>query len=1013
MGRDYRDTVQLPRTDFPLKAGLPTLEPKILGRWREIDLYQLQREQAKGREKFILHDGPPYSNAHLHIGHALNKILKDVINRCQQMLGKDANYVPGWDCHGLPIEWKIEEKYRAAGKDKDSVPIVEFRQECREFSEHWIKVQKDEFMRLGVVGDWAKPYTTMSFAAEAAIVRELMKFVENGLLYRGSKPVMWSVVEKTALAEAEVEYQDFTSDQVWVKFPLKDFTPAFKWLPVDFETNPETGQPDKLGTKSVEQFGSEESDFANAWNEIQQASMAIWTTTPWTIPGNRAIAYSSKIAYGLYEVTDAPADNWAKVGDKLIIADALAKEVFGSSRVGSYRRVQDVTQSHLARLICAHPLKDLGYDFDVPMFAGGHVADDVGTGFVHTAPGHGSEDFEIWAANKADLEQRGIKTAIPYTVDGDGFFTDEAPGFAGKRVITDEGMKGDANEAVIEALKKAGALMARARLKHQYPHSWRSKKPVIFRNTPQWFIAMDKDIRDASGKAERGDTLRARALAAIKATRWVPRQGEARITGMIETRPDWVISRQRAWGVPIAVFVSRETGAVLNDANVNRRIIEAVEKAGADAWFTSDSSRFLGNDRDPADYEKITDILDVWFESGATHSFVLEPRKDLDLAWPASLYLEGSDQHRGWFHSSLLESCGTRGRAPYEAVLTHGFVMAEDGQKMSKSLGNIVSPQEVLESHGADILRLWVVGSDYSKDLRIGPEILKVHTDIYRRLRNTLRYLLGNLNGFEESERVRPAEMPELERWVLHRLSELDRLMRQTCDDFQFHPFFAELHNFCAVDLSAFYFDVRKDSLYCDRPDSRRRRAARTVLDHLFHCLTAWLAPFVCFTAEEAWLARYPKGGAAESVHLRRFPAVPAAWRDDDLGAKWEKLRDVRRVVTGALEIERAAKRIGSSLEAAPVIHTDAEHQKLFAGLDAAELFITSGAAFSDAAPPADAFSLADVPGVRVAPAKATGDKCERCWKVLDEVGRDAEVPGTCGRCADAVRRPAAGRALP
>jgi len=979
MSKDYRDTVQLPRTDFPMKAGLPALEPKILERWRAIGLYRLQREQAKGKEKFILHDGPPYANGHLHIGHALNKILKDVINRCQQMLGRDANYVPGWDCHGLPIEWKIEEKYRDAGKDKDSVSIVDFRQECREFADHWIKVQGDEFIRLGVVGDWDNPYTTMSRASEAQIVREIGKFVINGLLYRGSKPVMWSVVEKTALAEAEVEYDDFVSDQVWVTF----------------------------GVSRID-----EKRAAGAPAGLRDARVVIWTTTPWTIPGNRAICYSPKIPYGLYEVTDAPDGNWTKPGETLIIADALAGAVFESARVSGHKRLGDVDPKTI--VTCAHPLREAmpGYGFDVPLLPGEHVADDTGSGFVHTAPGHGREDFEVWTANKTRLEELGVETAIPYTVDGDGCFTNEAPGFTGKRVITDSGEKGDANEAVIAALKNAGALMARARLKHQYPHSWRSKKPVIFRNTPQWFIAMDKDIRDGSGKAKRGDTLRARALAAIRATRWVPRQGEARINGMIESRPDWVISRQRAWGVPIAVFVDNKTGEPLRDQAVIDRVVEAVEREGADAWFTSDASRFLGNDRDARDYEKITDILDVWFESGATHSFVLEPRAD--LKWPASLYLEGSDQHRGWFHSSLLESCGTRGRAPYDAVLTHGFVMAEDGQKMSKSLGNVVSPQEVIASHGADILRLWVVGSDYSEDLRIGPEILKSQTDIYRRLRNTLRYLLGNLNGFEPTERVKPKDMPELERWVLHRLAELDKMLRRACDDYQFHPFFAELHNFCAVDLSAFYFDVRKDSLYCDRPDSVRRRAARTVLDHLFDCLTAWLAPFVCFTAEEAWLARRAKDDAAASVHLRTFPEIPENWRDDALGRKWEKLREVRRVVTGALEIERGAKRIGSSLEAAPMVHTDRQHQQLFDGLDAAELFITSAVTFSGAPPPTGAFQLADVAGVAVQPAKATGAKCGRCWKVLDEVGGDAELPGTCGRCADAVRHlPAAGQASP
>jgi isoleucyl-tRNA synthetase len=644
------------------------------------------------------------------------------------------------------------------------------------------------------------------------------------------------------------------------------------------------------------------------------------------------------------------------------------------------------------------------------MFPGEHVTDDAGTGFVHTAPGHGREDFEIWTANKDWLEELGVNSAIPYTVDGDGFFTDQAPGFTGKRVITDRGEKGNANEAVIEALIKAGALIARGKLTHQYPHSWRSKKPVIFRNTPQWFIAMDRTIAGAAGTGKRGDTLRSVALAAIKATRWVPSQGENRITGMIESRPDWVISRQRAWGVPIAVFVSKKTGEPLRDPKVLERVVAAVEKEGADAWFTSDPSRFLGNDHAPEDYEAVTDILDVWFESGATHSFVLEARPDLQ--WPASLYLEGSDQHRGWFHSSLLESCGTRGRAPYGAVLTHGFVLAEDGQKMSKSLGNIVSPQEVVEQHGADILRLWVVGSDYAEDLRIGPEILKQTVDIYRRLRNTLRYLLGSLNGFQASEHVDPAAMPELERWVLHRLWQLDGRLRQACHDFAFHPFFAELHTFCAVDLSAFYFDIRKDSLYCDRADSPTRRAARTVLDILFDCLTAWLAPFICFTAEEAWRTRHP--GPAESVHLRLFPEVPATWRNDALAERWAQIRDIRRVITGKLELARAAKKIGSSLQAAPVIFADSRYDSVLKNVDWAEVCITSTVKirdFKDYFSHPDTFQLSDVPGVVVGFELAPGAKCERCWKVLPDVGRHADHPTLCGRCADAVRHHAASAA--
>ncbi|MEQ8195208.1 MAG: isoleucine--tRNA ligase, partial [Rhodospirillales bacterium] len=707
MSVDYKATIHLPRTDFPMKAGLPQREPEILARWAKEDLYKKLRAAAKGREKFILHDGPPYANGNLHIGHALNKILKDVISRSQQMLGRDSNYVPGWDCHGLPIEWKIEEKYRAAGKNKDAVPIIEFRKECREFAEHWIGVQREEFKRLGVIGDWDHPYTTMTFAAEAQIVRELGKFLMNGTLYRGSKPVMWSVVEKTALAEAEVEYHDYESDQVWVKFPV---------------------------TK-IDLYDRE------------NLSVVIWTTTPWTLPGNRAISFSPRIAYGIYEVTEAAEDNWVKAGEKLILADALAESFKQAARIENWQRGTDVPSNVLERLVCAHPLKSLGYDFDVPLLAGDHVTEDTGTGFVHTAPGHGVDDFEIWMENKTDLETRGIDTAIPYTVDGDGAFTDAAPGFTGKRVITDKGSKGDANEAVIAALKEAHALAARAKLKHQYPHSWRSKKPVIFRNTPQWFIAMDRDLTGAPGGS---DTLRSRALAAIEETRWVRAQGQNRIGGMVQDRPDWVVSRQRAWGVPITVFVRKKDGEPLRDQKILDRIAEAVEAEGADVWFSSEPARFLAPDYDPADYDQVTDILDVWFDSGSTHSFVLERRAD--LAWPADLYLEGSDQHRGWFHSSLLESCGTRGRAPYKAVLTHGFVMAEEGQKMSKSQGNVTAPQDVIAQSGADILRLWVVGSDYSEDLRIGPEILKQHSDVYRRLRNTLRYLLGNLNGFGDDE---------------------------------------------------------------------------------------------------------------------------------------------------------------------------------------------------------------------------------------------------------------------
>jgi isoleucyl-tRNA synthetase len=972
--RDYSDTLFLPKTEFPMRAGLPQKEPEILARWEKLGLYGRLRAAAKGRVKFVLHDGPPYANGNIHIGHALNKILKDVVTRSQQMMGSDSNYVPGWDCHGLPIEWKIEEEYRAKGRNKDAVPINEFRRECRAFAQHWIDVQRLEFKRLGVEGDWDHPYSTMDYAAEAQIARELMKFVANGTLYRGSKPVMWSVVEKTALAEAEVEYEDYTSDTVWVKFPVR--------------TGPLAG-----------------------------ASIVIWTTTPWTLPGNRAISYSSKISYGLYEVVDAPMENWAKVGDRLVLADPLAIDVFRQARVTAYQKVADVAADDLAGLVCDHPLKGVvdGYDFPVPLLEGAHVTADTGTGFVHTAPGHGREDFDIWTANARDLAARGITTAIPYTVDGDGFFTDQAPGFKGKRVITQKGDKGDANEAVIKALAGAGMLLARSRLKHQYPHSWRSKKPVIFRNTPQWFIAMDKDIAQ-DGAAKPGDTLRNRALAAIKVTRWVPPQGENRITGMIESRPDWVISRQRAWGVPITVFV-REQGDgsvdILQDARVNKRIAEAFEQEGADAWYAEGArERFLG-ELSNEDWRKVDDILDVWFDSGSTHAFVLEDpvhfpslagiRRRKDGGADTVMYLEGSDQHRGWFHSSLLESCGTRGVAPYDVVLTHGFVLDENGRKMSKSLGNVVAPQDVIRQSGADILRMWVCASDYADDLRIGPEILKTTVETYRKLRNTLRWMLGNLAHFRPEDRIAHAAMPELERLMLDRLAELDPLVRQAYANFDFKRIFAALSQFMTVDLSAFYFDIRKDALYCDPISSPTRKACLTVLDQIFRATVIWLAPMLPFTAEEAWTAR---AGAAEgSVHLELFPEVPAAWRDEALATKWRSVRQVRRVVTGALELARADKKIGSSLEADPVVHiSDPALLAALAGVDLAEAAITSGATVVAGEGPKDAFRLDDVAGVAVVFRPAQGRKCARSWKILSTVGADPDYPDVSARDARALR---------
>ncbi|MBR0745437.1 isoleucine--tRNA ligase [Bradyrhizobium japonicum] len=980
--KDYSKTLYLPQTDFPMRAGLPQREPELLKYWNDIGLYDKLRREAQGRAKFVLHDGPPYANGNIHIGHALNKILKDVVTKSQQMLGFDSNYVPGWDCHGLPIEWKIEEEnYRKKGKQKpdfrDSAAMVAFRKECRAYATHWINVQREEFKRLGIIGDWDHPYQTMSYPAEAQIARELMKFAANGTLYRGSKPVMWSVVEKTALAEAEVEYEDYTSDMVWVKFPV---------------TSPAHGA-------------------------LASASVVIWTTTPWTLPGNRAISFSPKIAYGLYKVTDAPADNWAKTGDLLILADALAAEVFKQARVTSYEKVRDIPGDTLDAVECAHPLRGFGggYEFIVPLLAGEHVTDDTGTGFVHTAPSHGREDFDVWTANTRELDARGIPTAIPYTVDENGAYTAQAPGFTGKRVLNDKGEKGDANEAVIKALIEGGKLLARGRLKHQYPHSWRSKKPVIFRNTPQWFIAMDKDISD-DGHAKKGDTLRARALHAISVTQWVPPSGENRINGMIANRPDWVISRQRAWGVPIAVFVREKSDGsaeILQDEIVNQRIAEAFMEEGADAWYMDGArERFLGS-RASEDWRKVDDICDVWFDSGSTHAFVLEDRQNfpqlgnivrkIDGGNDTVMYLEGSDQHRGWFHSSLLESAGTRGRAPYDIVLTHGFTLDENGRKMSKSIGNTVEPQKVIKDSGADILRLWVCATDYADDQRIGPEILKNTIETYRKLRNTVRWMLGTLHHFKASEKVAHAEMPELERLMLHELAKRAAVIRTAYTVFDYKTVVATLSAFLNSELSAFYFDIRKDTLYCDPPSSPARRAALTTIDLLCESVLKWLAPILSFTAEEAWRMYRPQ--AEPSVHLTVFPGAMDAFLDDKLAAKWETIRDVRRVVTGALELERAAKNIGSSLEASPVIYVaDRDMLATLFDTDLAEICITSNYEVREGEAPAGAFRLDVVPGVAVVVEKAVGTKCARSWKISPMVGEDPEYPDVTPRDAQALR---------
>jgi isoleucyl-tRNA synthetase len=1001
---DYSKTLFLPQTEFPMRAGLPQREPEILKRWNEIGLYDRLRESAKGRAKFVLHDGPPYANGNIHIGHALNKILKDVVTKSQQMLGFDSNYVPGWDCHGLPIEWKIEEEnYRSKGKAKpdfkDSAAMVAFRRECRAYAGHWLDVQREEFKRLGIIGDWDHPYATMDYFAEAQIARELMKFAANGTLYRGSKPVMWSVVEKTALAEAEVEYEDYTSDTVWVKFPCHMVVrEGPKTNPGDIEWN---------------EFGK----LSPVNGELVPTSVVIWTTTPWTLPGNRAISFSSKISYGLYRVTEAAPDNWGKVGETFILADKLASDVLKSARVEKFERVGNVSTNALVAGECNHPLAkiDARYGFTVPLLEGDHVTDDTGTGFVHTAPGHGREDFEIWTANAARLAANHIDTWIPYTVDENGAFTDQAPGFTGKRVINDKGEKGDANEAVIKALVEAGMLLARGRLKHQYPHSWRSKKPVIFRNTPQWFIAMDKDIAD-NGKAKSGDTLRARASHAISVTQWVPQSGQNRINGMIDSKPDWVISRQRAWGVPIAVFV-REKGdgsaEILQDEAVNKRIADAFEQEGADAWYMDGArARFLGL-RGNEDWKKVDDICDVWFDSGSTHAFVLEDpvhfpglagiRRKVDGGKDTVMYLEGSDQHRGWFQSSLLESCGTRGRAPFDVVLTHGFTLDENGRKMSKSVGNTVEPQKIIAQSGADILRLWVCATDYADDQRIGAEILKNTIETYRKLRNSMRWMLGTLHHFKSGDAIAHAEMPELERLMLHQLAEQATIVRKAYAEFDYKTVVASLSAFMNTELSAFYFDIRKDTLYCDPPSSLARKAALTTIDMICDAILKWFAPVLSFTCEEAW--RLYKPDAEPSVHLTLFPQSFDNFRDDALAKKWETIRNVRRVVTGALEVERAAKRIGSSLEASPLVYIS--DKKIFDTLfdiDLAEVCITSNAMVTNEDAPAGAFRLNEVAGVAVVVEEAQGIKCARSWKILGDVGSDPEYPDVSLRDALALR---------
>ena len=966
--RDYRDTVFLPETDFPMRAGLPRAEPEMLAKWEEADLYHAVRRarQQAGAPLFVLHDGPPYANGDIHIGHALNKILKDFVVRSKFLMGYDVDYVPGWDCHGLPIEWKIEEAFRRQGRKKGEVPAAEFRMACRDYAAGWIVSQMAEFRRLGVLGDWEKRYATMDFATEARVTEEFHKFLMSGQLYRGSKPVMWSPVERTALAEAEIEYHPHVSPTVWVRFPVRSVFLPFYGV-------------------SGEHHAGRAFDFA---------SVVIWTTTPWTLPANRAVAYNPAISYSIYEVKAVAAEAdlgftpWAVPGERLIVAEKLAESVRQAANITAWELVKaDATWE---RLVLAHPLApiDDGYEFDVPMLPGEHVTDDVGTGFVHTAPGHGADDYNVWLKAGYSLED------IPDTVDADGAYYPHVPLFGGLKVLETEGKAagrfGPANAAVMDALIYARRLLARGRVEHAYPHSWRSKAPVIFRNTPQWFIRMD-------GGDE--DSLRQKAMAAIHGTEFFPAGGRNRIAAMVESRPDWLISRQRSWGTPLAMYVDKTTGEPLKDEAVNRRITERIARDGADAWFTRPDSDFLGADRDPGHFEKITDILDVWFDSGCTHAFALEGRADSH--WPADLYLEGSDQHRGWFQSSLLESCGTRGRAPYDAVLTHGFVLDEQGEKMSKSKGNVTAPQDIARDSGVEILRLWVALSDYSEDLRIGKQILQTTIDIYRKLRNTVRYLLGALKDFTLAEAVAYGDMPSLERYMLHEVHRLDMAVREAYARYDFAAVIRPVSEFCSQTLSALYFDIRKDCLYCDRPSDMKRRACRTVMNILFERLTLWLAPILTFTMEEAWTARHP-GGAANL--FRVLEPVSDDWHDAGEADRWARIQTVLNVVTAALEEKRRDKVIGSALEAAPVIHlADGSLVDAFDGIDAAEVFRTSQAGLSTDPAPKHAFRLDGVAMVAVVFALAEGRKCQRSWRILPEVGSDPRYPDLSVRDAGAV----------
>ena len=905
-----KDTLQLPKTAFSMKASLPTKEPEILKKWENNKIFKKLRKNSKGREKFILHDGPPYANGHIHMGTALNKILKDVITRFHQMNGKDSIYVPGWDCHGLPIEWKIEEQYKKKKKNKDEVPIKNFRQECREFAKSWIDVHIKEFKRLGVVGDFDNYYSTMSFEAEAQIVRELGKFLLDGSLYQGFKPVLWSTVEKTALADAEVEYLDHTSNTIYVAFKIK--------------------KTDK--------------DF------LKDSCVIIWTTTPWTIPANKALAFNSSIEYSVLEIENL--EHFKE--KKIVVAKNLISSIIKECSIKNFKILKTFKGSEFKGTVCSHPFIKMDFDYDVPMLDAQFVNLDQGTGIVHCAPSHGPDDFNLC-----------LKNNIPslYTVDNAGLYTKEVPYFTNTHIFK-------ADPIVIEKLQEYNKLLKSDKLNHSYPHSWRSKAPLIYRATPQWFISMQKN------------ELRNKAIKAINDTVFYPSKGKDRLLSMVEGRPDWCVSRQRVWGVPLPIFINKKTKEPLRDQKVIDRIASIYEKQGSDCWFTDDPKVFLGDKYNPSDFEKLSDIVEVWFDSGSTHSFVLEKRKD--LKWPADMYLEGSDQHRGWFHSSLLESCGTRGKAPFDSILSHGFVVDGKGMKMSKSMGNVISPDDILKNYGADILRVWVAASDYAEDLRIDKSILAQHAESYRKIRNTFRFMLGNLKDKYEKQnfdKLDLNEFDELEQYILHKIFHISKSVEKNLKNYNFHKLYKELLNFCTLDLSSFYFDIRKDVLYCDSLNSKKRKNCVKVLNIILESLLKWFAPILVFTTDEIYSLINKD---EKNIHEHSFVNVPKNWENKKLSEKWNKLFQIKEEANIAIEAKRSSKEIGSSLEAEIKLNVDKKRFELLKNLDLAEYLITSKAEKV----------LVEGEEMKIEVNKAKGTKCPRCWKILEQ---------SCTRCSDLI----------